>query len=242
MVAAEWATDDWRQVCNTAGQNFDPTDSHRVVKLIMSSVSLKRGHLKDKITCSVADIYGSKQDKTRKEIKTANKKLVEYLQEGDPPRFCYKVFNSDDLQFYAEPRIILRGIKDNLFKSTEDVSVCYRSAFDPIPVPLLAAGLTMLQYGLDIWASGVENPKLSFSEDAYKKKYDDHMKQLKKWMNINPEGVKAVRAQQYKRILRLAGISLPQEGVAAGFLEDALQRAQQDLAARAKQGSDKESE
>ncbi|KAI0696186.1 hypothetical protein BC835DRAFT_1305744 [Cytidiella melzeri] len=68
------------------------------------------------------------------------------------------------------------------------------------------------------------------------------MKQLKKWTNINPEGVKVVRAQQYKRILRLAGISLPQEGVSAGFLEDALQRAQRDLAARAEQGSDKESD
>ncbi|KAI0693260.1 hypothetical protein BC835DRAFT_1415998 [Cytidiella melzeri] len=144
-------------------------------------------------------------------------------------------------QFYAELHIILRGIKDNLFKNADNVGVCYRSAFDPIPVPLLIAGLTILQYGLDIWASVVENPKLSFSEDAYKKKYDNHMKQLKKWTNINPEGVKAVRAQQYKQILRLADISLPQEGVAAGLLEDALQRAQRDLAAQAKQGSDEES-
>ncbi|KAI0682456.1 hypothetical protein BC835DRAFT_1311512 [Cytidiella melzeri] len=233
MVGTEWATDDWRQVCNIAKQNFNPTDSHRVVKLIMNSVSSKRGHLKEKI------------DETGKETKTSNKKLVEYLQEGDSPRFCYKayqIFNSDDLQFYAEPRIILRRIKDNLFKNAEDLGVRYRTAFDPIPVPLLAAGLTMLQYGLEIWASSQENPKLMFSEDGYKQKYVDHIEQLKKWTDINPEGVKAVRAQQYKRILRLASISLPQEDVAAGFSEDALQRAQWDLAARAQQGSDEESE
>ncbi|KAI0692290.1 hypothetical protein BC835DRAFT_1307228 [Cytidiella melzeri] len=174
MVAAEWATDDWRQVCNTAGETL----TLQILIVLLSCL---------------------KQDQTRKEIKTANKKLVEYLQEGESPRFCYEdrltqahqVFNSDNLQFYAEPRIILRRIKDNLFKSAEDVGVCYRSAFDPIPVLLLTAGLTM-------WCG--ESQAL-ISEDAYKKKYNNHMKQLKKWTNINPEGVKAVRAQQYKRIL-----------------------------------------
>ncbi|KAI0687639.1 hypothetical protein BC835DRAFT_1522751 [Cytidiella melzeri] len=227
MTASGWAASDWMKVCNDASRCFNPqtADVHRIYKLIMNSASSKRGHLRDKIACRVADAYGLRSDTTRKDVKATNQKRVQYLQhclrEGDPPRYSYKNFESDDPEFYAEPEIILRGIQEYLFKSSSDFGIIHKDKFNPLPVPFLAAGLCMLEHGLDVWTSGARNPKLVFSEDGYKEKYNNHMKQLTKWTGIDPEAVTKVRAQLYKKIIRLAGLALPQEIVAAGFSEEA---------------------
>ncbi|KAI0693081.1 hypothetical protein BC835DRAFT_1306897 [Cytidiella melzeri] len=203
----------------------------------MNSASSRRGHLRDKIAGRrVADVYGLHSDTSKK---AANKKRVQNLQEclreGDPPRYCYKNFESDDPEYYAEPEIILRGIQDYLFKNSSDLGVIHKEKFSPLPVPFLAAGLCMLEHGLDVWTSGARNTKLVFSEDGYKDKYEKHIKQLTRWTSINPEAVT-------KASSRFAGLSLPNEIVVAGFSEEARLRAQRDLAVRAQQGTDGKSD
>ena len=48
------------------------------------------------------------------------------------------------MQYYGEPRVILRGIKDHLFKSSDDLGATHIDKFNTLPIPLIAAGLTVV--------------------------------------------------------------------------------------------------
>lgn len=122
---------------------------------------------------------------------------------------------------YAEVRFLLDALQEHLFKDRKDFGAEFASAFNPLPLPLLALLLTCVstaylhvlvccwyahaypgqtEYCLDCWADGRFNRALKFKEKDYRIKYDAHLAQLENWQSLSPVVVTAIRAKMFARV------------------------------------------
>lgn len=233
--ASKWAIEAWATVCQEADKVFPQEDSERVHKLIINQASTFRGHLRDCVSPHIAGLYGFGSNTAEKSVEEANVKLYHYLLEGSPPRYCYKFWDQNTPEGYAQHPLLMSALQEHLFGSPRDIGSRNQHKFNPVPLPTIAFLFTIVRFCLDKWEHGKLNRKLKFTETDYGDhkdlSYRNHLDWVKDWSETMPDAVRRLRTLLFNQLLK-SGLVQPASGEAAArFSSDARQRLQDELAA-----------
>ncbi|THG93748.1 hypothetical protein EW026_g7575 [Hermanssonia centrifuga] len=150
------------------------------------------------------------------------------LQECTPKRLTYT--DPEKRSGYAQATFLLEALQEACFKSKKDIGVVFVDYFNPLPLPLMALLLTMVEFGVDGWSSGQYVAVDSgFSEKDYAAKYAAHLKQLKDWESVSVSKVKKIRSRMYNTLLSMGSIKQDVHEP-EGFSEEARRLAEAEMA------------
>ncbi|PSS16472.1 hypothetical protein PHLCEN_2v3247 [Hermanssonia centrifuga] len=186
-----------------------------------------QGNLRNKLLPLISKTFGFKKDTSRPAVVESNKTIYRMLQECTPKRLTYT--DPEKRSGYAQATFLLEALQEACFKSKKDIGVVFADYFNPLPLPLMALLLTMVEFGVDGWSSGQYVAVDSgFSEKDYAAKYAAHLKQLKDWESVSVSKVKKIRSRMYNTLLM--GSIKQDVHEPEGFSEEARRLAEAEMA------------
>ncbi|KAF7964928.1 hypothetical protein HWV62_1629 [Athelia sp. TMB] len=212
------------EACSTIGVKYQATD--RIIGIIKARGSRIRGVLRYCTRLRADLTYRFKAGSTSKTIKQ-NKKNAQELLEGDC--FCW-ASPLGRTGGFAECKLIY-DILNNVFfpKFQKCLGMAYADHFNPIPLPTLALIITSIAFHIRQYEQDGVVGKQPFSENFVKDLYDDYLKKVQDWVDLDPIITLKLRERAYRHAVRFGGGSVT---VVKGMSEDAKRRAQMELAGR----------
>ncbi|KAJ7744813.1 hypothetical protein B0H14DRAFT_2637228 [Mycena olivaceomarginata] len=129
---------------------------------------------------------------TSKNIVDANKtKAAQLLKK---PAFHFK--NPAERTGYAANTAISSIRELASFKDKDAVGVLFPSRFNPIS--LIGLEMTVVEYGIEEWSTGVSIPAKGFYEKYVAAKYCTHLADAERWSACNPTAVENIRHKWYR--------------------------------------------
>ncbi|KAI0632831.1 hypothetical protein C8Q77DRAFT_1262809 [Trametes polyzona] len=222
-----WAARVWEDVCRAAQTPYKIDD--RIEKIVTARASHARGSLRDKLRPLLAPTYGFKtgeDDAQEKNIEKYNFLLDRNADDPDP-RFHYE--DVDTRSRFARNSIITTAIQLMWFADASAPGIKYAGQFSPIRDVTLAILFTTIEFCLDQWATGHFDKHLTYTDKAYRPRYEVYLTQIRDWCKLNDVATKLVRQRLYDRARRSSGAP-PEVRANTGLSEAARERLRAELA------------
>ncbi|KAJ7754279.1 hypothetical protein B0H14DRAFT_2476855 [Mycena olivaceomarginata] len=189
----EWAKKSFKSACRTAGEGryiLTP----RMIKVITVRGSHIRGKQVEAAHTLLPTKYGFVRGTSKNVIKANKTKAAQLLKKA---AFHFK--NPAERTGYAENKAI-PGIRElTSFKDKDAVGVLFPSRFNPISLAYIALEMTVVEYVIEEWSTGVFIPAKGFYEKDVAAKYRTHLADAEKWSACNPTVVENIRRKWYRR-------------------------------------------
>nr|GAT60584.1 predicted protein [Mycena chlorophos] len=198
----------WREGCRVGRVRMKMTE--RVSKIILARGSQVRGKIVEAFRTLVATDFGLERSTNRKVI-ASNKAIVESLtREGDVTfhfQVCIYLLSEQILIIFEDPsaeigygehKSIAAVRKLTVFRDKKAYAARFPSAFNPIPIPLMALEFTALEHCLKEWQTGSHVPA-KFAEKDVRSSYRTHLADITRWTELDAEKTLKLRQKWYKR-------------------------------------------
>ncbi|KAJ7057721.1 hypothetical protein C8F01DRAFT_1255725 [Mycena amicta] len=190
-LQTEWVTQVWKEACRVGHQRIQLP--HRIIKIIIARGSQARGNIITAYRSLCASTFKFERSSSQKVI-DANKAKAEKLIKSAV--FHYK--DPDAEVGYAENKILHEARRLFVFRDNKSFGPRFPTAFNPLPLAVIALEFTALEFCLKEWATG-SHVAAKFYEKDVSASYATHLADVEVWANLDQAVTSKLRQKWYRR-------------------------------------------
>ncbi|GLB45954.1 hypothetical protein LshimejAT787_4300010 [Lyophyllum shimeji] len=160
-----------------------------------------RDDILNQVQSQIASSFGFDSIGSAACVKARNEKKAASLLDET----CFHYKNPIAKEGVAQNLLITNTLHNTCFKDKSAVGVLYKSYFNPISLNTLALIMTLIQFCIQEWSTGVK-VKGAFTEKSFQTDYDSHLTELKKWKAFSVEVTTNIRKKMSGWLLKLVGV------------------------------------